>query len=38
MDRYLKNGVSKSIVYVISMLIFSFIGYTLTELFKKPDN
>ena len=40
-DRYLKNGVSKSIAHVImwsSMPIFSFIGYALTQLFRKPDN
>ena len=33
-----KNGISKSIVIVIKHAIFSCIGYTLTELFKKPDN
>ena len=38
-DRYQKNNVSKSIVYVIlSMSIFSFIEWTLMALFRKPGN
>ena len=36
-DRYLKN-VSKSIVLVIGMPIFSFTEYTLMKLFIKPGN
>ena len=38
MDRYLEKDVSKIIVDVISMPIFSFIGYMLTKLFRKPDD
>ena len=32
-ERYLKNGVLKSIVCAIKHVIFSFVGYTLRELF-----
>ena len=44
-DRYLKKGVSKIIFHVIKQCdkacdkaIFSFIWYTLTALFRKPNN
>ena len=37
-EIYLKNGVLKSIVCVIKRVIFSFVGYTLRELFGKPHN
>ena len=36
-DRYLKNSFWKVLFLWSSMLIFSFLGYTLTELFRKPD-